>query len=173
MKLKELIEKISLQRKEDFPFPDNLDRYLEDFVPNTLLKSETLAKAFGVSNREMEELYKEAYDFYSKDLFEDASTIFRWLVILNPFTDKYWLGLGSCLMLESKFEKALHQFAMAALLNSENPYPHFHAYQCYSAMNNNKDAEKALALAHERTTNQETFSELKKTIEELLLCPSA
>src|SRR5689334_14592344 len=89
MRLKELLSRITLNRKEDFPFPENLEEYLEDFIPNVLLKSETLQQAFGVSSYEMEEIYKEAYSSYQENNYLESSTSFRWLVLLNPFHSKY------------------------------------------------------------------------------------
>ncbi len=165
MKLKELIRRIAINRKEDFPFPDDLEAYLDDFIPNTLLKSDTLQQAFGVSGYEMEEVYHEAYRFYQEDVYLEASAAFRWLVLLNPFVDKYWKGLAASLQLLGKYEKALHAYAMAALLDSDNPYPHFHAYECYEDMHNPEDAEKALDLAYQRTLGNETHRDLQQEIE--------
>ena len=90
MKIKELIEQFS--RGEGH---ENLEKYLEDFLPNTLLKSETLHKAFEISGEEMSELYQKAYHFYQEDRFDQSVILFRWLVILNPFIVKFWMGLGS------------------------------------------------------------------------------
>jgi type III secretion system low calcium response chaperone LcrH/SycD len=168
MKLKELIRRIALNRHEEFPFADNLETFLEDFIPNTLLKSETLQKAFGVSNYEMEEIYSEAYRFYQEDNYLEASTGFRWLVLLNPFIAKYWTGLAASLQLLEKYEKALHAYAISALLESENPYPHFHAYECYEALNNKEEAEKALDLAYQRTIGKAAYSDLEEEIERSL-----
>src|SRR5262245_36895773 len=108
MKLNELIRRISLDRKEEFPFPEDLETYLEDFIPNTLLKNETLQQAFGVTPYEMEEIYTEAYAFYQDDNYLESSTGFRWLVLLNPFKPHYWMGLAASLQLMQKYEKALH-----------------------------------------------------------------
>ena len=165
MKLKELIRRIALNRQEDFPFPEDLEAYLDDFVPNMLLKSDTLQQAFGVSGYEMEEVYYEAYRFYQEDIYLKSSTAFRWLILLNPFVDKYWKGLAASLQLLGKYEKALHAYAMAALLDSDNPYPHFHAYECYEDMQNPEDAEKALDLAYQRTLGNEAYRDLQVEIE--------
>jgi type III secretion system low calcium response chaperone LcrH/SycD len=167
MKLKELIARLSANRQEDFPFPDNLEEYLEDFIPNTLLKSETLQKAFGVSNYEMEEIYKEAYDQYQDDCYLESATHFRWLVLLNPFVSKYWNGLAASLQLLAKHEKALHAYAMVALLEKDNPYPHFRAYECYEKMGNPEEGAKALELAYQRAKSEEKHRELQTEIEQL------
>lgn len=164
MKLKQLIERIALQRQEEFPFPDNLEEYLEDFIPNTLLKSETLQQAFALTNYEMEEIYNEAYRFYQEGNYLESSTAFRWLVLLNPFIAKYWTGLAANLQLLKKYEKALHAYAMAALIENENPFPHFHAYQCYEALNNKAEGDKALESAYQRTLGKAVYQNLQHEI---------
>jgi len=165
MKLKELIRRIAVNQKENFPFPEDLETYLEDFIPNTLLKNETLQKAFGISYYEMEEVYSEVYSFYQDDNYLESSTGFRWLVLLNPFIPTYWMGLAASLQLREKLEKALHAYAVSALLDSENPYPHFHAFECYIALNNKDEAKKALDLAFKRTIGKASYSDLQEQIE--------
>lgn len=166
MKLKELLHRIALERNEEFPFPDDLEKYLDDFIPNMLLKSETLQKAFGISGEEMEEIYREGYNYYEVDQYLEASTNFRWLVLLNPYLTKYWMGLAASLQLLEKYEKALHAYAVSALLECDNPYPHFHAYECYVALNNKEDAVKALELAFQRTVGKAAYIDLQKEIKE-------
>lgn len=164
MKLKELIQRIAANRC-DLPYPADLESYLDDFIPNVLMKSETLQKAFGVTNYEMEELYAEAYKFYYEDNFLESSTAFRWLVLLNPFQAKFWMGLAATLQLLEKYEKALHAYAVSALLECENPYPHFHAYECYCTLKNKVDGEKALDLAYQRTIGKGAYRALQEEID--------
>lgn len=168
LKLKELIYRISAQQRENLPFPENLEAYLDDFVPNVLLKSGTLQQAFGVTGYEMEEIYCEAYRLYQEDIYIESATAFRWLVLLNPFEAKYWKGLAASLQLLEKYEKALHAYAMAALLDSDNPYPHFHAYECYDSMDLPQEGEKALELAYTRAVNQAIYRNLQEEIEQIM-----
>jgi type III secretion system low calcium response chaperone LcrH/SycD len=167
MKLKELIARIAENRKSEFPLPENLEAYLEDFIPNTLLKSETLQRAFQVSSYEMEEIYREAYGYYYEDNYLESSTAFRWLILLNPFIGKYWMGLAASSQLLKKYEKALHAYAMAALIENENPYPHFHAYECYKALNNRAEGDKALACAYTKTLGKTVYRPLQEEIEKI------
>ena len=50
-------------------------------------------------------------------------------------------------------------------LDSDNPYPHFHAYECYAALNNKEDAEKALNLASKLTIGVDTYRDLQEEID--------
>lgn len=167
MRLKTLLQRIALQRREEFPFPDDIESYVEDFIPNILLKSETLQQAFGITNYEMEELYEEAHKHYETNRYLDSITIFRWLVLFNCYEMKYWMGFAATQQLLEKYEKALHGYAVAALLDSENPYPHYYAYECYTIQNNKEDADKALELAYQRCNGKAANDELKGEIEHL------
>lgn len=171
LKVRELIQRIALNRKEDFPFPDSLETYLEDFIPNLLLKSETLQQAFGISTYEMEEIYNEAYQLYEEDDFVESAVGFRWLVLLNPFLYKYWIGMAASLQLLEKYEKALHAYAVSALLDCKNPYPHFHAFECYKQLANQQEADKALDLAYKRTIGNSEYRELQTEIEQIKKTP--
>lgn len=164
MKLKSLVRRIAQQRQEDFPFPEDIESYVEDFVPNILLKSETLQKAFGVKPYELEKLYEEAFNLYEKNKYSDALIIFKWLVLLNTYEEKYWIGYGATQQLLKNYDRALHAYAVAALLNHANPYPHFYAYECYDLLNNKNDAKKALLLAKERCVNNAYYKELEEEI---------
>ncbi len=163
MTIKTLIAKLS--RGEG---PKDLESYLEDFVPNTLLKSNTLQEAYGVSRKEMSELYKKAYDYYQEDRYDQSIVLFRFLVMLNPFVTKYWMGLGSSQQLLKQYEKALHSYAIWALLDGKNPAPHFQASECYAALANQVEGNKALKEALERTTNKPVYKQLREEVERCL-----
>ncbi|MCH9610308.1 MAG: hypothetical protein S4CHLAM81_03610 [Chlamydiales bacterium] len=131
-------------------FPDDFDAFVIDFAQNRLMKSETLKKAFELTDYEMEELYLEAYTLYENDLVEGASNAFRFLVILDPFTPRYWMGLGASLQLIEQYEKALKAYAMVTLIDPENPAPHLYAAQILEKTGQSQEAEIALNLAKRR-----------------------
>ena len=148
-KLEELIQRIGKERGENNPFPDDFEAYLEDFIPNSLLKSDTLQIAFNISDHAMEEIYAEAYGFYQSECYQAASNGFRFLIILNPYRPRYWLGLGACLQLLKRYEKALQTYAIVTLLDSKNPAPHLYASEVYKLMGDEQEATIALQLAKE------------------------
>lgn len=148
-RLEELIQRIGKERGEDNPFPDDFEAYLEDFIPNNLLKSETLQIAFNILDNEMEEIYAEAYGLYQREEYRAASNGFRFLIILNPYRPRYWIGLGACLQLLQRYEKALQAYAIVTLLDSKNPAPHLYASEVYKLMGDEKEAAIALQLAKE------------------------
>jgi len=164
LKLHALLLKIA--GKTPIQCPEDLEAHLEKFLP-TQMKSETLQKAFGISGFELEEVYAEAHMHYAQDAFLEAATAFRWLVFFNTFVPKYWMGLAASLQMLEKYDKALHAYALSALLDSHNPYPHFHAYECYVELNNKEDADKALELAYRRTQGKAAYTQLRNEIQSL------
>ena len=148
-KIRDLIQKVGQMRGEDYPFPDDLEAYLDDFVPNKLLKSETLQEAFSITNSEMEEIYAEAYTHYDNGHFADAANAFRFLVLLDSFQPRFWMGLGASLQMLKRSDKALKAYAVVTLLDSKNPAPHLYASTIYKEMGETKEAQIALASAKE------------------------
>lgn len=163
MNLRELINKLAAGEG-----PESLEDYLDKFVPDVLLKSDNLQQAYGVTNKEMDELYYQGYKYYQEDKYGDSVVLFRWLVILNPFVVKYWMGFAASQQFLGEYEKALHSYAMWALMADDDPMPHFHAYECYKKMNNPQDERKALEQAHRRAVNKPVYSEIRQEIEQCL-----
>jgi type III secretion system low calcium response chaperone LcrH/SycD len=147
--LKDILEKIAELCGTEAPFPENLDRFLDDFIPNPFLKDDILQIAFGVTDEEMKELYHAGYLLYQKKNYKDALEHYRLLAILDPFRQKYWMGYAACLQLLKEYETALHGYAVAALLEEKDPICHYHAHECYLALNNKIEANNALSAAYE------------------------
>jgi type III secretion system low calcium response chaperone LcrH/SycD len=166
VKLKELLQRI---QKNPEAGSIDLDHYLDSFVTEKLLKSETLQESFGINNEEMELLYYEAYQAYQSDKYQEAFELFRWLTILNTFEKNYWMGFAATCQMQEKFESALKAYAITYFLDTDSPYPHYHAYQCYLSMNNHQEAQTALLLAREKTGHNPLYQSLKNTIEQKLI----
>jgi type III secretion system low calcium response chaperone LcrH/SycD len=123
-----------------------------------------LQEACGLSNSSLETLYEQAYDSYTKGKGMEAARYFGLLIALNPFQQKFWMGLAASQQLEKKYDKALQAYALAALLDDRDPIPHYHAAQCYLAMGNKKDAIKALELAEAHASVHSSLAPLRNRI---------
>jgi type III secretion system low calcium response chaperone LcrH/SycD len=100
-----------------------------------------------LSEKEAESFYLYAYSHYHSGHWAEAADIFRLLCTRRPLDSRFWFGLGAALQEGSSYFDALHAWAMAALLKKEDPYPHFHAAECYFSLGQEKDAAKALEEA--------------------------
>lgn len=126
-------------------------------------------KGFGVSLQSLSEnsrraIYASAYHQYHHARYEDASKSFRLLAILDPFTKEHWMGLGASKQLLKKYEEAKQSYAVASLLDFNDPNPHLHAAECYLSQGEINEAMKALKMAKERCSHNENDQSLKKRI---------
>ncbi|ANH78814.1 SycD/LcrH family type III secretion system chaperone [Candidatus Chlamydia sanziniae] len=162
-----LLDKIASICKQDFPFPDDLEKYLENYVPNKDLPLDTYQKIFKVSFEDLERVYKEGYHAYLNKQYQESCQIFRWLVFFNPFVSKFWFSLGASLHMDKQYSQALHAYGVTAILRDKDPYPHYYAYICYTLLSEEEEAEKALELAWKRAKDTPIYKELKEEILEI------
>ena len=93
------------------------------------------------------------------------SRFFKKLASLKPFEQKYWLGLAACYQIEKEYKEALKGWEMAALLNDRDPIPHFHATECYLALDDQDEGAKTFAACQKRIRRE--HHELKHKLETL------
>lgn len=159
-----LLDKIISSSKEDYPFPDDLEAFLKDFFPDANSTLDTYQTIFKISNEDLEKVYQEGYIAYQQHAYENSASIFRWLIFFNPFITKFWLSLGSSLHMKQDYHGALHAYAVSALLEDTNPYPHYYAHLCYTFLNQPQEAAKALNIALQLTHLRPKYRELREEI---------
>lgn len=151
--------------------PDHLDDELYGNLPQKIASCQTLEEAFEINPEQMESFYRDAYTYYEKGYYEQALFCFRYLALFNTLEKKYWMGLAACQQLLADYEKALKGYAIAHLLDSQDPYPHFYAYECYKALNDTPQSLIALKAAFEACQDEPFYQRLKKHIQQLLITP--
>ncbi len=110
--------------------------------------SDSFQRLLGFSDNSIECLYGVAYTYYNQGKFTEGEQLFRLLVLVDPLKKKYWMGLAGSQHLNEHFDDALQSYAMAGLLEGGgDPYPHFHAADCYVSLENYPEAIKALDAA--------------------------
>ena len=102
---------------------------------------------------DLESSYAQAYALYQAGHAQKAADIFRGLCSLFPSEARFWFGLGASLQENREYRKALYAWAMNALIDPANPYPHFHAAQCLISLEQISDAKRAI---HEAKTRSNT-----------------
>lgn len=102
------------------------------------------------SEAEVEQFYAYAFAQYESGNWNEAADVFRVLCTRRPFESRFWFGLGATLQEAESYRDALQAWAMAALLNEKDPFPHFHAAECYFSMQDAEEAGKALFQAQRR-----------------------
>jgi len=106
------------------------------------------------------EEYLAAYLFYEKGHYKEASSGFARLIMINGLEKKYWTGLAASEQQAKNYQNALPAWAMAAILDPENPTPHFHAAECLISQNEIKEAMLALEEAKRRSPEKELLDKI-------------
>lgn len=94
-------------------------------------------------------LHALAHLHYSKKRYSEALPYYRVLVAARPLEPKFWKGLGACQQMLHDYAGALNGYAIAQLLNADNPdlYVYIHAADCFFALKQRKDGLELLELA--------------------------
>lgn len=103
-----------------------------------------------LTDAQVEQFYAYAFAQYRSGGLERAAEIFQVLCARRPLEARFWFGFAATLQEEKKYEGALRGWAMAALLNQNDPYPHFHAAECYLSIRHLPDASRALKETERR-----------------------
>jgi type III secretion system low calcium response chaperone LcrH/SycD len=109
-----------------------------------------------ITDEEVEKFYSYGFAHYGTGNWDEAADVFRVLCTRRPLEPKFWFALGATLQEAGSYKQALHSWAMAALLNKKDPYPHFHAAECCFSLQRAKEAALALAESEERIARSST-----------------
>ncbi len=104
----------------------------------------------GYSPEDFDCLYSLAYSLYQSGDYKRARTVFHHLTVCKPMEAKHWFGLASVFQMERGYENALTGWSMAAMLESSNPLPHYHAAECLFSLDEKKEGLKALQEVKKR-----------------------
>lgn len=100
-----------------------------------------------VSVEMQRQLYATAFGMYEKGDYLSASQLFTQLVLSDPFSEHYWLGLAGAKQMARDYKAAVHAWGLLALLKEGDPLPHFHAAECFLSLDEKEEALKALDAA--------------------------
>jgi type III secretion system low calcium response chaperone LcrH/SycD len=103
-----------------------------------------------LSETEVEQFYAYGFAQYGTGNWGEAADVFRVLCTRRPLVARFWFGLGATLQGAENYMDALHAWAMAALLSTDDPYPHFHAAECYFSLLDSNEAAQGLKEAEAR-----------------------
>lgn len=119
------------------------------------------------SDETLEGMYSFAYSYYEHGWYSHAENLFRLLVALRIRNYKYWKGLGATLQMLKKYAEAVEAYSWAALNEKtlSDPYPHFHAAECFLTMGDPLKGLKALYSARAIAKRQGCYYALLRQIE--------
>lgn len=109
-------------------------------------------KLDALSEESVEEFYAYGFAQYNSGNWAEAADVFKVLCTRRPLEARFWFGLGATMQEAGSYLDALHSWAMVALLKNSDPYPHFHAAECYFSLQDGQEAMKALKEAEIKIT---------------------
>ncbi|MFA5487771.1 MAG: SycD/LcrH family type III secretion system chaperone [Candidimonas sp.] len=102
-----------------------------------------------ITEEECEALYALGYSLYQQQRYNDAFKAFSLLVIYDHLEPRYQMALGASAQALGRFEDALRQYAVVAVMRIDDPTPLFHSAECLIAMGHTAQAVESLELAIE------------------------
>lgn len=153
---------------------------------NSLMKGEPLKIEKGIDDAQLNAVYSLAFSYYSTGRYDEALKLFKFLVLFDHLSQKFWIGLGATQQMLKHYDEAIAAFAQASLLDIENPKPMYYAAICHIAKGDKVSAASAVraiemfctkkdaktmpfiqkAAALRMAIGEEAFAELRKLDEE-------
>lgn len=127
----------------------------------TLLEQMLPKNILGLSDAMLEGLYSQAYRLYNTGKYNDASQLFRMLVMMDSTEAKYALGLAACFHMMKEYQSAISTYALVGIMDPDSPIPHYHASDCYIQMKDFVSAIISLEMAVKRAGDKPEFQALK------------
>ncbi len=135
-----------------------------DFLEKAALKLQSTSTLKKWNLEEQKTLQLSAISFYQQKNYSLAEPLFTQLCISNPFEESFWRGLASSLQMLSKCKEALQAWCIVALLQDNDPLPHFHAAECFFILKEKEETRKALLQAEKRLEGSKDPETLKNNI---------
>ena len=109
----------------------------------------TLREMRGITDAEMEAIYAMGVNFYKAGNYDDAEKVFKFLVMFDHMSSRYWTAMGSLRQVQRRFAQAVEAYKFASFLDLENPKPLYYAAECLVALGDKAKALDALAAVDE------------------------
>lgn len=155
---------LSSQLPQEFRDPEALNTLLNDAI-GALESSNSGDCPPPLSEEALEVLYAFAYRFYRDGLYEKARDFFRYLTLIAAEDQRHWVGLAGASQMLKDLDQALQAYSFAAILDSKDPLPHFHAAECYFKSGTPHEGMKALSLAEQLAQDHPQKEQLLTHIE--------
>lgn len=155
--INEAIENIGIKGQE----ADDLRKKVTKLTSDIYEKGMSPYEAMGLSKEMMESFYSFGYRMYNTGQYDQATQLFRLLILLDPTNPKYLFGLAACFHMEKDFENAASTYIVCSLIDLNDPIPHYHASDCYINLKKYNLAIDALNVSLQRMENRAEFSAIR------------
>lgn len=141
---------------------EKFNKGIEDIANKLMKEGMTANEAVGMSPSYLENVYAQAYRLYNTGKYQEATNLFRILIMLNPMEAKYMLGLAASFHMLKEYDNAIQIYTMCSVIDPQTPIPHYHSADCYIQMKDFISAMISLELAVERAKDKPEFAKIKE-----------
>lgn len=131
---------------------------MTNVLGDVLFKGLSIMQAIGFPPGLIEMMYSFASDLYSSGKYEDARAMFFFITQLNPKDKRFPFGCAASHHKVKKYYEASNYYLMASSLDPADPYPYFHAADCYIQLGKFENAkfllDSCLVAAGERPEHE-------------------
>ncbi|AUI86204.1 CesD/SycD/LcrH family type III secretion system chaperone [Vibrio azureus] len=120
----------------------------------------TLKMLHDVSSETIEYIYSLAYNFFQSGKISQAEQIFQLLSMLDHYQARFFIGLGAAQQELGKYLEAINAYSVAALVDTQDPRPAFHAAECYLKLEQLTEAESGFYGAKEMSADKPDYADL-------------
>ncbi|MBB5390579.1 MULTISPECIES: type III secretion system translocator chaperone SicA [unclassified Herbaspirillum] len=114
----------------------------------------TLKEIHGISDEQMDGLYRLAYDFYQQGRLDEAEKFFRFLCIYDFYCVDFLMGLAAVYQLKEMHQKAADLYAVAFAQGHDDYRPMLYAGQCQLAMGKSGKASQCFKAVLEQADDE-------------------
>ncbi len=132
-----------------------------------LTQGVSVAQLHEIDPEKIEAFYALGHRFYMRKDYRKAEEVFAFGCLLDHFHLPIVKGLASARKMQGKFKEALQAYAMAAIIDMEDPTISFHAGECFFALGDYSACAKALDAAQGLAESQDGFGEMMRKIAQM------
>ena len=126
---------------------------LASHVREFLKGGTTIQFLTGMDSERMNAAYGHARALYHNGNYADACEILKFLCLQNHLEKDYFVYLGASYQKLNKMGMAIKAYTHAAIIDADDPNPHYNMALCYLALNNLDAAGRSADDAHARALN--------------------
>lgn len=129
---------------------------------NVLQNGMTIMQAIGLPPGLLEMIYSYASELYTAGKYQDANALFFFLAQLKPTDPRFLFGCAASFHKVKRFSEAATYYLMASTIDPGNPYPFYHAADCFLQANQPQAAIVLLEKAIIITEGSSQFEKLQQ-----------
>lgn len=161
----EILETLKdISQTESDEMQEGIDKALKGVFEENMLPKD----AMGLPDEMLEGIYSQAYNMYNTGKYDEASVIFRLLLLLDPLESKYGLGLAAAAQMMKDYQLAFTMYNMVFVTDPENPLAHYHAADCLIQMDTPEMAHEELKKAVELCGENKDYEKIKERAERMI-----